>query len=483
MNDDLKISFFSLSHQGRIRKNNEDYTTHFIPALPKDLEKSGQLFIVADGVGGAAKGEVASKFASDSVLFEYFQNSELPPTKRLEDAIRNANRDIFQYSQQKGSFQRMATTLVAAVILQNTLIFANVGDSRLYILRDGSLKQLSRDHSLVEEMVRDGAMTSEEARNSKIKNRITRSVGGDAEVHVDISKPIPLKIGDRLLLCSDGLTRYIDGAELEEELKKGKPEAVVKEFIKRANARGGVDNITVALIDILKPGREAIVKPQKPQEFPEKSDLEMIETEYGDLGKSKHRIHLKIAIIAVGIIGLVLLVFLAFIFLSNFINGRNGKATATPQSTQTMQGAMQETPPDATFLQEYQNTPAAQIMTDIKETSEGAVFPVEPPKSNSEWECVYRVRKDDTFYEILKDFNLHWEDKTKVFYYTNCTEPGSSVQCTPESKTENRNPERLEPDQWLILYSSQNEENPRWEQDKCNNTTNGGRQGFVNIIE
>lgn len=137
-----------LSDPGRKRRNNEDWTAQFEPPTFEERLQSGCLYIVADGVGGAAKGERASQYAAQKVLYDYYHHLELPPAERLRMAMRQAGNEIYQYAEEQGE-GRMATTMVAAVILGDKLIVANVGDSRAYLYRDGTTHQITRDHSLV----------------------------------------------------------------------------------------------------------------------------------------------------------------------------------------------------------------------------------------------------------------------------------------------------------------------------------------------
>ena len=144
----------------------------------------------------------------------------------------------------------MATTMVAAVIKDDGLLVAHVGDSRAYLIRYGQVKQLTHDHSLVGEMIRDGVMTEEEALVSKAKNRLTRSLGGEENVQIDLTAEIPLEPGDRILLCTDGLTRYALPADLLEMVSNRSPAQAVQSLINFANQRGGADNVTAIVISV-----------------------------------------------------------------------------------------------------------------------------------------------------------------------------------------------------------------------------------------
>jgi PPM family protein phosphatase len=245
----LKYFAACLTDVGRKRNNNEDFVSYFEAQTPEEIAQSGNLYIVADGVGGAAKGERASSFATEKLLYEYYQLPDLTPAERLKRLMREAGNHIFEYAENE-TFGRMATTMVAAVVQDGKLIVAHVGDSRAYLLRGGQARQLTRDHSLVGEMIRDGTMTEEESMHSKVKNRLTRSLGGEENVHVDVTPEIDLEPGDRILLCTDGLTRYALPGDLVQMGSHGSPVQVVKRLIGFANSRGGADNVTSLLVTV-----------------------------------------------------------------------------------------------------------------------------------------------------------------------------------------------------------------------------------------
>lgn len=417
------------SDVGRVRKNNEDYIICFIPTDAEELKKNGSLFIVADGVGGAAKGEVASHFAADTVIYEYYNNEELPPAERLAKAIEYASREIFNHSQANGNFTRMATTIVAALVLQNNLIVAHVGDSRLYLVREGKIKQITRDHSVVAEMVRNGLMTEEEARTSKAKNRISRSVGGEADVKVDVSDPIPLSLGDRILLCSDGLTRYLDGEELKAAVQNGDVEAVSKELIKYANSQGGVDNVSAILLEIVEKAKIHIKKPVHPKGPPEKLGWDDAQTEYEDLSSKKKK---KIPIwVWIGGIA-VILVFWIFSLFRNVNNEEmlllvsTQEETQMPTSTKTEEElrAIRENYNATLQYQEVERKTRTATSSD----SEGEI------KTNKDFECVYLIEQDDHIGTILPIFGLTFSNDKEYDSYENCNPlEDSSVECNERS--------------------------------------------------
>lgn len=246
----MYLSAVTKTDVGRKRDHNEDFVTSFEPTEEHDIKNSGNLFIVADGVGGASQGEKASKYAAETVLYEYYNLPDLPPQARLQQIIQAAGNQINSYAEEGERFMRMATTMVAAVILDDTLIVANVGDSRAYLIRDNVANQVTKDHSFVGEMVRDGLMTEEEARTSKQKNRITRSLGGERDVRVDVFDGIKLADGDKILLCSDGFSQYASKETITSLARNGTAEEITNRMIAYANKKGGSDNISVILIKV-----------------------------------------------------------------------------------------------------------------------------------------------------------------------------------------------------------------------------------------
>jgi protein phosphatase len=257
MTEPLQTRSSRSTHPGQRRVNNEDFVDSYEPTVPDELIANGCLYIVADGVGGAAHGEQASKYATQKVLFDYYQPSQLTPPERLEQAMLAANHDIYTYSHSEEVLAQMATTMVAAVVINNQLYVANVGDSPAYLIRADRIIEVSQEHSLVGERVRDGSMTEEEARISPIKNRITRSLGGEANVHVFVSQPQPLQPGDRIVLCSDGVTRYATREDIVRLAGSGTPEDAVHKLIDFANQEGGADNITAVVVVIEPPSAVA----------------------------------------------------------------------------------------------------------------------------------------------------------------------------------------------------------------------------------
>ncbi len=252
MNVVFRVTSARASDRGRKRVHNEDFLGWFEPSDELTLRTSGRLYVVADGVGGAAYGERASRYAVQKVLYAYYRHPAAPPKERLVRAIQEASGEIYAYSQKEAMGRPVATTLVAAVVWQHTLLVANVGDSRAYLLRDGVAEQLTRDHNLGEEMVREGLMSAEEVRESRVRNRLTRSLGGRPTLEVDVFTRT-LQPGDRVLLCSDGLTRYASAEDLARLAAGGDPQQAVERLVAFANRAGGADNISALLVEIGEP--------------------------------------------------------------------------------------------------------------------------------------------------------------------------------------------------------------------------------------
>jgi len=241
----VKASLYT--DQGQVRDHNEDFISSCEPQNAENEADHGWLFIVADGVGGADAGEVASELACDYTLEHYIAN----PFKenlgeRLRDAMQTANTKLRRYVADHGN-RRMATTMVAAAIQNEDAYLVNVGDSRGYHWRKGKFRQITKDHSLVARLVEEGAITEEEAETHPRKNVILYSLGSEKTPQIDIFH-LQLKRGDLLLLCSDGLTRHVKDDEMADIISKYAPEKATHVLIDLANERGGLDNISAAVI-------------------------------------------------------------------------------------------------------------------------------------------------------------------------------------------------------------------------------------------
>ncbi|MBJ7353886.1 MAG: Stp1/IreP family PP2C-type Ser/Thr phosphatase [Thermoleophilaceae bacterium] len=240
--------FAAASDVGRVRKANED--SYYVRS---------PLFVVADGMGGAQAGEVASQIAVDS--FKDPLDESVAPEPRMASVVRHANLEIHKKSVSSDEFKGMGTTLTALLLGENELTIAHVGDSRAYRLREGDLERLTRDHSLVGEMVRRGAITEAEAEVHPQRSILTRALGPEDEVEIDTLSH-NVKAGDVYLICSDGLTGMVDEATIAQEMGSGKPlQEVADSLIRKANENGGVDNITIVTFRIDGTGEQAPAPP------------------------------------------------------------------------------------------------------------------------------------------------------------------------------------------------------------------------------
>ncbi|HOW28669.1 MAG TPA: Stp1/IreP family PP2C-type Ser/Thr phosphatase [Elusimicrobiota bacterium] len=248
-----------ITDPGKVRQNNEDNFFY---------DEQIGLLIVCDGMGGHASGEVASQMALDNIREQMgtaLKTGRIPALGAkpphlsdkaylLASCVRFANEVIYGVSQGRQKDRGMGTTVVAVLIAEDKYIVAHVGDSRLYLFRNGKLKQVTQDHSLVAEQVAKGLMTEEEAEKSDIKNVLTRALGVGAETEVDVNE-YPILDNDTLLLCTDGLTRMVPDREIEKRLQTLKdPMGMCHNLVSIANENGGRDNVTLIIANLRKEG-------------------------------------------------------------------------------------------------------------------------------------------------------------------------------------------------------------------------------------
>lgn len=242
----LFLEHYGLTDAGKVRQNNED-------SLLVGEGQDTSLFVVADGIGGFEAGEVASSIAVETL-------KELGPGESFDDAIHEANRRILSAAQDDDKLSGMGTTVVAIRFSgtdeEPVAEIAHVGDSRAYLLRNGELRPLTEDHSLVAELVRSGDLTRAQAAEHPQKNLITRALGAEEDVEVDTTR-LPVEAGDRILLCSDGLSDMVSEARISEVLSEPaqNPEALARLLLSEALEAGGTDNITLVLVDVKKQER------------------------------------------------------------------------------------------------------------------------------------------------------------------------------------------------------------------------------------
>lgn len=243
----LQIDSSTRADPGRVRENNEDAVGRFEPTAPEVLRERGRLYIVADGMGGEAAGEVASNFAVEKILHAYYDLPWNGPEQTLVAAIAQANTEIHLEGARNDERRGMGSTVVAVAVVADQAVIAHVGDSRAYLLRDGVLDQITADHSWVAERVREGIITPEEAAVHPNRNILTRNLGSRPDVNVSVMA-LPLQRGDRLLLCSDGLWGVLPPEEIAALAGRGGANRAVSALVQAANAAGSPDNIGIALV-------------------------------------------------------------------------------------------------------------------------------------------------------------------------------------------------------------------------------------------
>lgn len=229
---------------GRIRRVNQDY----LFASDESVGNLPNLFIVADGMGGHNAGDYASRCAVEAVVQSVIESREFNPVRILRAAIQKANHEVYSQSMEREELRGMGTTMVAVTILGMYAYVANIGDSRLYVIGE-NIHQITIDHSLVGEMVRMGQLTEEEGRLHPDKNIITRALGTEGHVKVDFFD-VKLEEGNRLLLCSDGLSNMVKNEDIcRIVLTCDETQDPARQLVDRANENGGKDNIAVIVIE------------------------------------------------------------------------------------------------------------------------------------------------------------------------------------------------------------------------------------------
>lgn len=238
------MNSFSITDTGRVRSSNQDS----VFCEENAVGNFPNLFLVADGMGGHKAGDTASRMCIDEVVKQIRDTELITPVGVIEQAVKAANEAIYKASNSRPELEGMGTTLVCATVMEGTAYVGNIGDSRMYLFR-GGLRQITVDHSLVEEMVQSGEIQKDEMRTHPNKNIITRALGTDVAVRPDCFE-IEVQTGDVLLLCSDGLTNMLEDEEISNILNEHISD--MKEagelLVEQANKEGGKDNISVVLV-------------------------------------------------------------------------------------------------------------------------------------------------------------------------------------------------------------------------------------------
>ncbi|MFN7802975.1 MAG: PP2C family protein-serine/threonine phosphatase [Planctomycetaceae bacterium] len=247
MHWEQKVAYAALSDVGFRRRNNQDsYCIQMAPNA-ESWERNGHLFLVADGMGGHAVGELASKMAADSVPHTYTKLSDESVEGALQKALEIGNAAIHERGELNREFSRMGTTCTTLVLGPQGAVVGHVGDSRCYRIRRGRIDQLTFDHSLQWELMRQGVMSPEEILRTEPRNVITRSLGPNPSVEVDVEGPLPVEAHDVYLLCSDGLTGQVPDPEIGAIAANLSPAEACRALVNLANLRGGPDNTTVVI--------------------------------------------------------------------------------------------------------------------------------------------------------------------------------------------------------------------------------------------
>ena len=232
-----------------MRQNNEDYFGYWEPEDDDQFLRKGRLAVVADGMGGYEGGQEASKLAVETLMAVYREFSGDDPQAALAGGLQRAHERVREYSFEHPQLRGMGTTCTAAAIVQDALYYAHVGDTRLYLIRDGEISKVTRDHSYVGRLVEAGIISPEEAEKHPQRNILTAAVGTNPELVMDTAKyPEPLRPDDVLLICTDGLWGQVRDPEILEAVDNKSAEKAGRELIALARERGGPDNITVEIL-------------------------------------------------------------------------------------------------------------------------------------------------------------------------------------------------------------------------------------------
>jgi serine/threonine protein phosphatase PrpC len=247
------VELASLTDVGCQRENNEDSYSYWEAADDASFAALGRLAIVADGMGGHDGGQVASQIAVKTLAETYAGSSETDPQKRLLSALQEAHRRIQRQAQADPRLGSMGTTCTAIALVNDRLYFVHVGDSRLYLLREGKLRPLTRDHTLIARLLENGLIQPDQAHDHPQKHVLTSALGvpDNGNMDIDFSRePLPLKKGDVLIICTDGLWGQMDSGEIQQVLISQSPDAACRALVQLAKDRGGPDNITLQVLRI-----------------------------------------------------------------------------------------------------------------------------------------------------------------------------------------------------------------------------------------
>jgi serine/threonine protein phosphatase PrpC len=234
---------------GCLRQNNEDSVGYWEPEDDQQFLRKGRLAVVADGMGGYEGGQEASRLAVETLVEVYRDFGGDDPQAALVEALQTAHEQIREYSFAHPGLRGMGTTCTAAAIVQDSLYYVHVGDTRLYLIRDGKITRVTRDHSYVGRLVESGMISAEEAENHPQRNILTAALGTNPDLIMDSpGQPEPLRPEDVLLICSDGLWGQVRDSEILDAVENKSAEQTGRKLIELARERGGPDNITVEVL-------------------------------------------------------------------------------------------------------------------------------------------------------------------------------------------------------------------------------------------
>ncbi len=245
----MVLEIGSATDPGKVRPKNEDYLLYEVPQDPPLSHSRGSLFLVADGVGGAGGGAVASAEAAHTVIQEYYLDLQRDPGQTLRRAIQRANLHVYELRIGHPDLAGMQTTLTALVLCQGRYWLGHVGDSKAFLLREGAFRQLTRDHTIVQEMRRLGFVDRRQANRHPHRHLLTQTVGGDVLVRVDLQSGQPYP-GDCFVLSTDGLFEHLEPEDLRDAFASSPPDIAAAACIEEAKRRGGFDNLTVLAVRI-----------------------------------------------------------------------------------------------------------------------------------------------------------------------------------------------------------------------------------------
>lgn len=244
-----KVTFAAKTDLGRVRENNEDKFEFFVSEDELTLASRGQVFLVCDGMGGHAAGQIASELACKTFIDVYLHHPSTEPSVAMVSGVQAANRFVVDVGRAVPSRKGMGTTLSGLVLLQETAYVVQVGDSRIYRLRQGELLMLTHDHTWVDEAIRAGMITPLEAETHPYKHVLTRAIGAEGDVKPDI-EVFDLKAGDIFMLCSDGLVNHVSDDGIAEVLRTKSPSEAAWTLVGHALQGGGSDNTTVMVVRV-----------------------------------------------------------------------------------------------------------------------------------------------------------------------------------------------------------------------------------------